>query len=154
MIVDLFPPKRRWRLPLSLYSTGNICGSAIAYLAGAWIFQRVTVMGGIDILGTHHPAWQAVFLLLGVVGVLMSPILFFTREPPRCEPEGKKQPVSVDAPFRFLWTSRAAVIPRLSPALGFLVSPGTRSIPGRRRCCRAAMASRWRKPVWPSVWSS
>jgi MFS family permease len=110
MIADMFPPKRL-ALPVSFYFAGNICGSAIAYLAGAWIFQRVTAMGGIDILGTHHPAWQAVFLLLGVVGVLVSPVLFLVREPPRRERGEKKQPAGVAAPFRFLWTVRATVVP-------------------------------------------
>ena len=118
MLSDAFSPKRL-ALPLSLYASGTVCGSAMAYLGGAWLYKRVTDMGGVTILGTTHPAWQVVFLTIGAIGIALSPIVFLLREPPRQDKAHMSTRMPAGAPFRFLWEERATVIPLF---LGFGLS--------------------------------
>ena len=56
IISDLFPPERR-ALPLAIYSSGITFGVFVAYVCGAWV--------------SDHFGWRAVFLALGIPGVLL-----------------------------------------------------------------------------------
>ena len=110
MLSDVFPPKKL-ALPLSLYAAGTVTGSAMAFLGGAALYKYVQEMGGFTLFGYQHPAWQAVFLAVGLLGIAVAPILFFIREPARRVVAQDKERVDFAEPFRFIWQERATTIP-------------------------------------------
>jgi MFS family permease len=69
LIADYFPPERRARA-LAIYSLGVPIGLAGGTLIGAYL--------------TAYIDWRAAFLVMGVAGVLLAPILkYFVRDLPR-----------------------------------------------------------------------
>lgn len=69
LIADYFPPERRARA-LAVFSLGIPIGLASGTLLGAYL--------------THWINWRAAFFVMGVAGIVLSPILFwFVRDPPR-----------------------------------------------------------------------
>jgi MFS family permease len=69
LIAEYFPPERRARA-LAIFSLGVPIGLASGTLLGAYL--------------THWISWRAAFLVMGVAGILLAPILFwFVRDPPR-----------------------------------------------------------------------
>jgi MFS family permease len=69
LIADYFAPERRARA-LAIFSLGIPIGLASGTLLGAYL--------------THWIDWRAAFLVMGVAGVLLAPIVFwFVRDPPR-----------------------------------------------------------------------
>ena len=69
VICDYFPPKERARA-LSVYSFGIPIGSAVGIVAGAFL--------------TRLASWRLAFIVVGIAGVLLTPLLAFgVREPPR-----------------------------------------------------------------------
>jgi MFS family permease len=85
LISDYFPAERRAR-PLGFYAMGVSVGSALALLIGgkvvAWVFAAPSLL--LPLLGELR-AWQAVFLVVGAPGLLMSLLMLTVREPPRRE---------------------------------------------------------------------
>ena len=83
LIRDGFPPEKRGRA-FGIFSAGNFIGAALAViLAGALLglashgaFRAVPWLGGL------HP-WQAVLVVIGVVGVPLSLLVLTFREPAR-----------------------------------------------------------------------
>jgi MFS family permease len=68
LIAEYFPPERRARA-LAIFSLGVPIGLASGTLLGAYL--------------THWISWRAAFLVMGVAGILLAPILFwFVRDPP------------------------------------------------------------------------
>jgi MFS family permease len=69
LIAEYFPPERRARA-LAIFSLGVPIGLASGTLLGAYL--------------THWISWRAAFLVMGVAGILLAPILYwFVRDPPR-----------------------------------------------------------------------
>jgi predicted MFS family arabinose efflux permease len=69
LIADYFPPHRRARA-LAIFSLGIPLGLAAGTLIGAYLAAWIN--------------WRAAFLVMGVAGVLLAPImLVFVRDPPR-----------------------------------------------------------------------
>ena len=69
LISDYFPPEKR-ATALSVYSLGIPIGGAIGTLAGGWIGATF--------------GWRTAFYIVGLPGIVLSVIVFFTlREPPR-----------------------------------------------------------------------
>jgi MFS family permease len=69
LIAEYFPPERRARA-LAIFSLGVPIGLASGTLLGAYL--------------THWISWRAAFLVMGVAGIVLAPILFwFVRDPPR-----------------------------------------------------------------------
>ena len=69
LIAEYFPPARRARA-LAIFSLGVPIGLASGTLLGAYL--------------THWISWRAAFLVMGVAGVVLAPILFWVvRDPPR-----------------------------------------------------------------------
>jgi MFS family permease len=68
LIAEYFPPERRARA-LAIFSLGVPIGLASGTLLGAYL--------------THWISWRAAFLVMGVAGILLAPILvWFVRDPP------------------------------------------------------------------------
>jgi len=96
MISDLFPEEKR-ATALSIYALGIPIGGAIGTLAGGWI-------------GAYF-GWRTAFFVVGVPGILVSAIVYFTiKEPPRGFSE--KKPIKiVQVPLKkvagFMWKMKA-----------------------------------------------
>ncbi|MDH4167418.1 MAG: MFS transporter [Gammaproteobacteria bacterium] len=98
IISDYFPQSKR-PMALTVFSLGAPIG--------AWI--------GADIAGivNDHYNWRTVFLVLGIPGVIVGLLIFFTvREPRRGQLDkkgGDDKGASFPESMRFLWTQRSAV---------------------------------------------
>lgn len=76
LIADYFPPNRRARA-LAIYSLGVPIGLASGTFLGAYIATAVN--------------WRAAFLVMGVAGVMLAPVLrYFVRDLPREKPASEK----------------------------------------------------------------
>ncbi|MBK7601906.1 MAG: MFS transporter [Acidobacteria bacterium] len=83
MISDYFPKEKR-ATAISVYSMGIYIGSGIAFLLGGAVIGYVSTQGTIDIpiIGSIRP-WQAIFLIVGMPGVLLSLLMYTVKEPIR-----------------------------------------------------------------------
>ena len=81
LITDYFP-RERLATALSVYSMGIYVGSGLAYLLGGLVvaYASTQAMWTIPLLGAVHP-WQIIFLLVGLPGIAVAPLLFTVREP-------------------------------------------------------------------------
>jgi predicted MFS family arabinose efflux permease len=105
IIADYFPPLRR-PMALTIFSLGAPLG--------AWV--------GADLAGRIADAysWRAVFLALGVPGVVFGAFVYFTvREPRRGQLDavGTGTAPSIKETAKFLWSQRAAVHLMLASAI-------------------------------------
>ena len=84
LISDYFSAKKR-ALALSIVITGNRLGGGIALLIGGVILGSSIASGGITIpFAASLAPWQAVLILAGIPGIIVSAILMLTvREPVR-----------------------------------------------------------------------
>jgi MFS family permease len=85
MFADIFP-RERLATPISAYTTGAYWGAGLAYVLGGAVVQRVAAqpVAQLPLIGTLH-SWQLSFLVVAVPGLLLLPLLFTLREPPRRE---------------------------------------------------------------------
>lgn len=83
MITDSFP-KKRLSTAISVYSTGIYIGSGMAYLLGgaAIAFAAKGSAWNLPIFGVVEP-WQQVFVIVGLAGLLVLPLLWTVKEPLR-----------------------------------------------------------------------
>lgn len=113
IISDLFPPGRR-ALPLAIYSSGITFGVFVAYVFGAWV--------------SDHFGWRAVFIALGLPGVILALVVRFTvTEPARGRYDGPgadRQPPAMLQVISFLLKSRTFVHLSLAAALHAFVGYG------------------------------
>jgi MFS family permease len=84
MASDMFPKERLGRA-IGIYSLGAFIGGGIAFLIGGYI---ISLLKGVDyvvlpILGELRP-WQLTFLIVGLPGLILAPIMLLTiRDPKR-----------------------------------------------------------------------
>lgn len=83
MISDLFP-RDRLTTAMAVYAIGSTIGSGCAYLFGGYIVELVARSGDLvfPLIGEVR-SWQAVFLIVGLPGVLFALLIFTTPEPKR-----------------------------------------------------------------------
>ena len=76
MISDQFPP-RRLGFAMGVWATGSTLGGAMSLLLGGLAVSWLTARGAITLplLGTLVP-WQQAFLLVGLPGVFVAPMVF------------------------------------------------------------------------------
>jgi MFS family permease len=97
IISDYFPARRR-PMALTIFSLGAPLGAWVAYAVAGPIVD--------------HYGWRAVFLALGVPGILFGALLYLTvREPRRgqLDQADDSAPPSLIETLRFLWGQRSAV---------------------------------------------
>lgn len=83
MIGDAFPPDRRAR-PISVYMSGSFLGSAASFLLGGLLVALVEGFAPLTLPFVGRlEAWQLVFLIVGMPGVLLAMLMFSVPEPPR-----------------------------------------------------------------------
>ena len=89
MMSDMFPPKKL-AFPMSLMGTGAALGTAAAGLiAGAVTASVGTSQVEIPVLGSFE-AWQVAFLVAGIPGLLLVPLIYTVRDPVRRLKEGAR----------------------------------------------------------------
>lgn len=83
LLADSFPPKRRGTA-MGVYSMGSYLGSGLALLLGGYLIAFVgeNRTHEVPIVGTMR-SWQLVFLLVGIPGLLLVPLLSTIVEPTR-----------------------------------------------------------------------
>lgn len=82
MIGDYFS-RKDYPLATSIYGTGIFIGTGAAFLLGATLFKYLTVTKlDFPILDQLQP-WQQCFVLVGLPGLLLLPILMLIKEPAR-----------------------------------------------------------------------
>ncbi|MDX2141833.1 MAG: MFS transporter [Rhodospirillaceae bacterium] len=84
LIGDYFPPQRRARA-FGLYIMAGAAGATFAFLVGGKIVQWLRSLDEITLpLIGPVEAWQATFIIVGLPGVLLAGLIYFTmREPER-----------------------------------------------------------------------
>jgi MFS family permease len=84
LLGDYFPPNKVQQ-PLSVYTVGLYAGGGLALILGAEAVAYLTTLGPVALpyIGAVS-AWRMTFLFLGLPGVIVAALLFFTvRNPPR-----------------------------------------------------------------------
>jgi len=92
MLSDLFPP-RRLALPMSVMGAGASVGASLAYVIGGAVLARYPEGMTLPVLG-HLDGWQLVFILIGVPGIAVAPLIFTVpdrRNARRAAPQGPVQ---------------------------------------------------------------
>lgn len=83
MISDLFPRERRG-LPIGVYTMAAALGFGLALMLGGAVIHLIADAQGLrlPLLGEVRP-WQAAFILVGVAGLILLPLLATVQEPSR-----------------------------------------------------------------------
>ncbi len=83
MISDSFPREKRGR-PIAFYTAALSVGAGIASLLSAGILNWAKTVENISVplLGQVAP-WQLTFIVVGIPGLLLAPLVLTLREPPR-----------------------------------------------------------------------
>lgn len=83
MVGDLFPPAKRGP-PIGVYTMSAALGSGLALLVGGAVIHAVSQAPSVamPVLGVVRP-WQATFLVVGLAGLVLLPMLATVREPRR-----------------------------------------------------------------------
>jgi len=110
LIADSFP-KERLATAVSVYAMGIPIGSAMAFILGGKVISLVDQMAPVGIAAYDQlAAWQKVFVLVGLPGLLMSGLMLLVREPARkgeiATKPAKKEPIT--AVFKSMGTARKA----------------------------------------------
>ena len=99
LITDYFAPGKRGRA-IAFYTGAVSIGSGIAYLLGGQIIQWAAERPELSwpLVGEVKP-WQAVFLLVGLPGLLIAALMFTVREPRRTGTAVTKEMTSTQVGF-------------------------------------------------------
>ena len=110
LISDYFPPRTRPRA-FGIYVMGTALGTGLTYLIGGLLLKWLAERGGLDIPGFGHlKTWQAVFVLIGVPGLIPALLFAFTvREPVRREVATKGARASVSDIRAFMGSNRVTL---------------------------------------------
>ncbi|MBV9512322.1 MAG: MFS transporter, partial [Caulobacteraceae bacterium] len=85
ILADRFP-KQRLAGAMAAVSAGSVVGGAVSTVLGGLIVQLSEHRSGylLPLVGQIRP-WQLVFMIAGLPGVLLAPLVFLIAEPPRRE---------------------------------------------------------------------
>jgi MFS family permease len=85
MMSDYFPPRLRLRA-IAIYNTGISLGTGLALIVGGSLIAHVSAAPPVTlpVVGELY-AWQTVFLIVGLPGLVMALLMMTVREPPRLE---------------------------------------------------------------------
>lgn len=83
LLSDYFPPERLGRA-IGLFTMSAFVGTGLAYIGGGAVVEWLSGLGQLKlpVLGLLEP-WQFTFLLIGIPGLLLAPLMLTMREPPR-----------------------------------------------------------------------
>jgi MFS family permease len=97
MITDLFP-RRQLTLATALYALGGTAGAGMAFLVGGSIIALVSQheLFAVPVIGDVR-SWQAVFIIIGVPGLVLALLIFTLSEPAR---RGRVEPTPLGLSWR------------------------------------------------------
>ncbi len=127
ILSDYFGPKSRARA-LSVYSIGLYLGSGLAMGGGGALMKVFGPDGAVAPVMWALASWRLVFILMGLVGLFVVPLLMGVREPQRLRDDGRaaEATLSFKQMMRELRTKRTAV---LGTIIGFaLISLGATTV--------------------------
>lgn len=83
ILSDYFPPHRLGRA-IGVFTMSAFVGTGLAYIGGGTLIDLLSAHGNIEVpgLGTFKP-WQVAFVLVGLPGLLIAPLLLTLKEPAR-----------------------------------------------------------------------
>lgn len=83
LLADYFD-RKRLPMALGLFAAAPLLGVGIANMAGGLVVDRLEAMGrvALPLIGAVQP-WQAMFVMVGVPGIVLALIGFSVAEPPR-----------------------------------------------------------------------
>ncbi|MCU0450611.1 MAG: MFS transporter [Bernardetiaceae bacterium] len=88
LLADYFP-KQRLATALSVYSIGIYLGTGAAYLGGGYLLEWLLPLPPSQWAGLTVPAWQWLFVIVGLPGLLVAALVWLlVREPRRHQPVG------------------------------------------------------------------
>ena len=89
VMADIFPARLVPRAS-AIYLLAPYVGGGIALAAGSYLLQYFTTVGGLNLpFAGHFAPWQAVFVVIGLPGLLLSALMWLTiGEPVRIEGKG------------------------------------------------------------------
>lgn len=99
MIADAVP-RHRLGLALGIYGSGTFLGLGLAYLGGAAALSALPHTGTVNWLGRVFFPWQAVFLVIGLPGLVVAAMMALMPEPDRKAGKGRMPLRDVLAFFR------------------------------------------------------
>lgn len=119
LLADYFPRERLSRA-MSVYSLGNFLGSGLAYLFGGLITQWALTASAptLPVFGEIRP-WQAVFVYIGLPGLLVAALFLTVREPPRRNVDQAGRYLPLSALFKYVFANKLTY---LTHGVGFAVS--------------------------------
>jgi MFS family permease len=106
LITDYFP-RDRLATALSVYSMGIYLGSGLAYLLGGLVvaYGSTQATWNLPLLGAVRP-WQLIFLLVGLPGVALTPLLLTIREPAAHGAARRRTTVPLRQVFSYIFENR------------------------------------------------
>lgn len=83
ILADMFPPERL-ALPISIYSLGSKIGQGLSFFIGGLLTAAIIPAASyaVPFLGEIR-GWQAIFIIVGLPGVLLALLVYLFPEPPR-----------------------------------------------------------------------
>ncbi len=102
LIADAFRPERRGTA-LSVYTSGIYLGIGAALTLGGLVIATTNQQPqvALPLFGTVH-SWQAAFILVGLPGLLLAPLMLTIVEPPRRRPASAAGALSPEDALRYL----------------------------------------------------
>jgi MFS family permease len=82
LLMNLVPKSQQARAT-GIFAMGGSQGQTVAFLVGGPLLTMWASAGGVGILGHHFVAWRGLFVLAGIPGLILIPLLLTIREPPR-----------------------------------------------------------------------
>jgi MFS family permease len=112
IIGDYFPPRTRAKA-FGVYVMGTAIGTGLTYLGGGLLLQTLAKFEIIDLgfLGEHKP-WEAMFVFVGLAGLIPAMIFWFTvKEPARKDLAAKEKGKATWAEVKaFIALNRKALV--------------------------------------------
>jgi len=107
MLSDVFPPRR---LPwaTAIFATGITLGTGIAYMVGGLLYEVFNHSSKLAAIAPSLHPWQATFMTVGLLGLVVVALLWFVREPLRRQrpDESTRTGASPFEVARYLWQQR------------------------------------------------
>jgi MFS family permease len=103
MVADSFPRERLPRAVATL-QIGSVAGSGLSLLLGGTMIWLIATIGSPDlpIVGVLRP-WQAVLILIGLPGLVISLLLLTIKEPPRHNLALGRRKTGFGTTVKYLW---------------------------------------------------
>ena len=106
LITDYFP-RERLATAISVYSMGIYVGSGLSFLLGGLAVRYASAqeMWNFPLVGRIHP-WQLIFLVVGIPGIVLAPLLLTVREPAAKRARGQHSIVPMGQAFSYIFENR------------------------------------------------